>query len=85
MEHTFTVSCQLTINAPADAEPLYAYDGRMVGFQLADGSILKPWIVFEHQPNPDIDHYRDLHETDLDALGFSGFDYGNTDITEVQP
>jgi hypothetical protein len=64
----YELEINATLEVPDNASPIYAYDGRMIGFKLADGRIATPVVAFEVE-GPE-DDCRDVsHEDELSALG----------------
>lgn len=78
---TYDVTVTATITVPSDLEEVFSADGYTVGFKRPDGSILKPWLVFEHQS--DEGGERDLSEKELsDEFGID-IEYDHRDMNEV--
>lgn len=67
---TYALRLGATVSVPASATELLARDGTVVGFQLEDGSLVKPWITWEHQKTDSDDDGKDLNHEELVALGF---------------
>ena len=66
---TYSLTIAATITVPANAKEIEAFDGRIIGFLLPDGSQVKPNIVLEHMPATG-DDSKDPSYEEVSALGF---------------
>jgi hypothetical protein len=81
--YTLTIEVQMTV--PAVAKEVQAFDGRVVGFELPGGIIIKPEVTFE-QTILGKDGKEDSDPIDIswDALTDLGVDYDNITREFVQ-
>jgi hypothetical protein len=64
----YELEINATLEVPDSASPIYARDGCMIGFKLADGRFAKPIVAFEVE-GPE-DECRDVsHDDELSELG----------------
>lgn len=67
----YDLAMSASVEIPEDSAPLYAWDGRIVGFSLPDGTEIMPQLIIKHY-DPQTDEYRDLTYTE--ALEHYGVD-----------
>jgi hypothetical protein len=78
---TYTLNIEASVTVPADAKEIQTRDGRVVGFELPGGVLIKPWIVFEQCSTSDEDDSNDLTHDELTALGVE-YEYETREFVE---
>lgn len=78
---SYSLTLEASVTVPADVTEVLAFDGRVVGFTLADGSVVKPCIVFERASSAENDDYKDLNDNEAMALGLN-LEYEHREMVE---